>query len=235
MPALDEVVITFLMVGGLVLSFMIYIPALKTQDMFSGRTIGRRGLNELLDSYQKALNKQTVLKAAPILLIPGLLFASDPGTLFACLALTVCGAFLMRRTYSAERRVTANYRKEANYLLSGIGDSKSALSLLDKLDAEVRRGEIIMRSGSDFYLFPSAIVADRGGTAARPWIVPTGSIKYMVLAAPYGRVRFAFVYLYDEQERGLGAVKFRNPKGASAFMSELKQLFGVQTPNDQRD
>jgi len=208
---------------------MIYMPALKTRNPFSGSVSGRYGLNELLDSYQKALNKQTVMRLAPTLIIPGLFLAREPGSFFACLALTAFGSLLMRRSYSAERRVSADYRKESEYLVSGIGDGKSALTLLEKLDGEVRRGDMILRSANnDYYLFPSAIVADKGGTAVRPWIVPTDKAASMTCTSPSSGGRFYFVYLYDEHKRALGAVRFNNQKSASTLMSELSRRFGVQ-------
>jgi hypothetical protein len=104
----------------------------------------------------------------------------------------------MNQCCSAGRFLSVDYRKEAEYLVSGGG--KNALPLLDRLDGEVRRGEAIMRSGNDYYLFPSAVVAAKGGIAVRPWVVPTVSVSYMIYRS---ETVFHYVYLYDEHKRAL--------------------------------
>jgi len=220
-----------LWVGGLIQAFMIYMPALKDRGPFSASGAGRYGLNELIASYQKARNRRTVMKLAPLLIVPGLFFAHDPGSFFACLVLMVCCLMLMKRSYSAERILSADYRKEAESLVSGGG--KNALALLERLDGEVRRGEAIMWSGNDYSLFPSAIVVDKRGIAIRPWIVPTDVISRMYY---HSERAFHYVYLYDERQRAQCAIMTRNEKEASALMSELERRFGVQklTPTKQR-
>ncbi|MCL2768230.1 MAG: hypothetical protein FWE49_05850 [Synergistaceae bacterium] len=224
MAGLNDWSIMIFWVGGLVLAYMIYIPALKDINPFSGSSAGRYGLNDLIGSYQKARDERTVMRLAPLLIFPGLFFARDPNSFFACLALIIFGSVLMKRSYSADRILSADYRKEAEYLV--IGSDKNALALLERLDKEVRHSEAIIQSGNDYYLFPSAIVVDKKGIAARPWIVPTDIISYMHY---HMEAVHHFVYLYDERKRGLCAVRTRNQKDASELMSKLTQRFGVQS------
>ena len=163
----------------------------------------------------------------PLLLLPGMFFARDQGSFFACLALTVCGLLLMKRSYSAERGLIVDYKKEAARLVAGGG--KNPLGMLEKLDGEVRRGETILRAGNDYYLFPSAVIADKGGFSVRPWIVSTDSIRYMVYTTRRSNAKLLHcVYLYDEQGMAICVANAQKKEDASALMSELSRRFEVQ-------
>jgi hypothetical protein len=218
----------FLGIGVLTLVFMIYVPALMmARNPFSGNGVMRHGLNELLDSYQRARSKQAAMMFSPLLICPGLFFARDPVSFFVCMALLVIGSLLARRSFSAGRSLSADYRKEAANLVTGGG--KNALTVLDKLDGEVRRGEAILRSENEYYVFPSAVVADKGGSYIRPWIVPTGIVKSMIYSLFRGHSkRRHCVYLYDERGSPLCVLRGLKKQDASALMSELNRRFGIR-------
>ena len=219
--------VMFLVMGGVLLALMIYVPALKAQSPFSRSSVSRQGLNELLGSYRKARNRRSAMMLSPLLILPGLFLARDNGSFFACMTVAVGGLLLFRRSYSADRGLSADYRKEAASLVTGGG--KNPLGVLDKLDGEVRRGEAILRSGNDYQLYPSALVVDKGSFAVRPWVVPTDSVRYMFYAERRSEGKlFHCVFLYDEHGRAMSVAKANKKEDASALMTELKRRFGVQ-------
>ena len=219
--------VMFLAAGAVMLALMIYIPAMKDRSPLSGSGAVRHGLNGLLESYRKLKNRQIAMTFGPLLIFPGLFLARDPGSFFACMSVTLCGLLLIRRTYSTRDSLSADYRKEAAAIVSDGG--KNALALLEKLDGEVRRGAVILQSGNDYYLFPSAVVAGKGRMTGVPWIVPTGVVTSMIYAERRGEGRILHcVFLYDERGKPLCVVRAPKKKDASVFMSEMTKRFGTR-------
>ena len=227
----------FLIIGGAALAILVFIPVLKDRLPLpkSGAggiggvgSIGRNGLNELLENYQKARNKRNAMVLGPMLAIPGLYFARDADSFVLCMIVLIGGLLLLRRSFAPGRSFHVDYKKEAASLITG--GVKNAAALFDKLDGEIRRGAAILKSENDYHLYPSALVADKGGASASPWIIPTELIKYMSYTARRGDSKPHYVVIYDEQKKAIALTKSSKQKEAEALMKELKARFGVKEP-----
>jgi hypothetical protein len=123
-----------------------------------------------------------------------------------------------------------DYRTYASKLVTGKRDDSACLTLLNKLDWEMRRGAMIAHSLIMYYLFPSALIADNSLFASRPRITPTDDIVSMSMSRSLSRntTHQYRMYLYGKDGDYLTSLTFDIEEEARNLMEVLKLHFNVE-------
>jgi hypothetical protein len=226
--------VAFSIAGGIVMVLMITVPLVKNRR--PPHVDGARfGLNGILAGYHKSRNQMLVIMFGPLIFLPGLLIVRGPVSFITFMTVMTGGFMLMNWTYSANRKIAADYRREAFGLVEGIEDRFAILPFLETLDGEVRREEMIIhfKEFSDCYLYPSAIITSRDGLHERPLIAPAAAIAEMSYSARLVHVRKSpdywihSVHISGRDSRELCEVRLFQESGANMLMSALNRQFGT--------
>jgi hypothetical protein len=231
--------VLFFFCGGIALVFLICWKSFKgIRTIVPEREFRTSGLVGLLSRYQTEKNTTMTVMFTPLLFLIGLYFSRSQFSFAACLSALIGGLLLITGLFGQKREVITNFRERTRNLVVSRDRTGEAL-LLETLDGEVRRGEIIAYAARAYYLYPSALIAARSNLSSTPLIIPTKDIASVThkttrhttprrVNSPPGRPYDLFsVYVYGQQEEKLGEVVCHENSDAQFLIKALNRNFGA--------
>jgi hypothetical protein len=202
------------------------------------RVFTRSGLGGLLSRRETKKNASMTVIFAPFIFLICLYFTSGPLSFAVCLSVLIGGLLLITGLFGQKNKNITDFRERGQNLMAS-WDSVGGPVLLETLDGEVRRGEIIAYAARVYYLYPSALIAARLNLSQTPLIIPTrdiASVTYKIThhtshhnavsspGHPYDLFR---VCVYGRQEEKLGEVACHENSDAQFLIKSLNCNFGI--------
>jgi hypothetical protein len=231
--------ISFFFCGGIALVFVICRKSFKdVRATMPEHEFKSSGLGGLISRYQAEKSIVTTVALVSLLFLTCLCFTSNLLSFAVSLSAFIGGLSLITGLSGKKYKIAANFRELAQNLAVS-GDSAGKLVLLETLDGEVRRGEIIAYAARAYYLYPSALIAARSDLSAAPQIIPTKDIASVThkithhathLSASFSpghRYDLFVVCVYGQHEGKLGEVACHEDSDAQFLIKALNRDFGV--------
>lgn len=225
----------FFFCGGIVLVLFICWKCFQeARSIAPEREFSYSGLGGLLSRCRTKRNVSIAAMLAPFLFLICLRFTRGYISFLICLAVLTEGLLVISILLRRRHKVT-DFRELGRNLVAG-GAEAGGPAFLETLDGEVRRGEVIAYASHAYYLYPSALIAERSDFSSAPNIIPVKDIKSVSHkitshAARHHGQPSSFdmfrVSVYGKTREKLGEAACHKNSDAEFLIKTLNQRFGV--------
>jgi hypothetical protein len=198
----------------------------------------RSGLDGLMSRHRKEQNTLIMAMLASCVFPICFFFARGPISFMTCLSAFIGCLLLIGGLFGQKQKNVTNFREQDLNVSAGAYGTGEAI-LLETLDGEVRRGEIIAYAARSYYLYPSALIATLSNLSQTPLIIPTKDIASLThrivrrttfhnaATSPGYRYNLFKVCVYGRRSEKLGEVVCHRNGDAQFLITTLNRNFGV--------